>query len=643
MKKKAEGYFNRKIIQKLRKFNLLQRLMIFFVVLCFFPVIAFGLYFYSESSDELRAKLGGYSMEIVSQVQKNVSNRLRKVRNDSIDITLNEEVQEFMRVYSTSFPSERARRQTGLMHLLMNKFSFSTDIDDVLFISEEGNINYTYSNQKNKLYLNESCIRVLMDKTSDAIACWHVLTKNDCYRKSETYDKNEIGKLSTMEDHETSILFCSRIRTSVGEKRGYLAVNVKQDLVNELFRGTNIGTDTRLFMLDDKQMVVSTNYESLDAARIYPDADLRRSLSLSLREEPEQGVFDVRNGYGRDLAVYSRLQDIDWYILCRISGSYLNNESLNIGFSLLLMTALSLLVALAFAFGISASILNPLRKMIKVIHMVKGGNLQAKIGDTGRDELAIVANSFDEMTGEVGNLIARIREAENKKRELEFDALQAQIHPHFISNTLNSVAWLARMQKADNIVMLVNSLTYLLNRAMHKGSEMVKIRDEIDYIEKYITIQSYRFVAQIHLEIQIPEEMMEKSIPKFTIEPLVENSVVHGLAPDSKEINIAVKAVETDGDIQISVIDDGVGMTAGAAGCCSAGEDASQKGKRFHGIGLKNVDSRLKLYYGEKYGVSVFSIPNDFSIVSILIPGDPENKPGPEGSDGGRTGGAEHV
>lgn len=642
MKKKAEGYFDKKVIQRLRRFHIPQRLMIFFVVLCFVPVITFGLYFYSESSDELRSKLGSYSMEIVSQVQKNVSNRLRKVRNDSIDITLNEEVQEFMKSYDTSFPSERTRRQTGLMHLLMNKFSFSTDIEDVLFISETGNINYTYSNQKNKLYLNESCIGSLMDKTSHTIACWYVLTKDGCYRKSETYNKNEIGKLSTMEDHETSILFCSRIKTSMGEKRGYLVVNVKQNLVNEIFRGTNIGTDTRIFMLDDRQMVVSTNSESMEAARIYPDTGLRRNLSLSLREKPEQGMFDVRDGFGRDLVVYSRLQDIDWYILCRISGSYLNNESLNIGFSFLLMAALSLLVALTFSFGISASILNPLKKMIGVINLVKGGDLQAKINDTGRDELAIVANSFDEMTGEVGNLICRIKEAENKKRELEFESLQAQIHPHFISNTLNSVAWLARMQKADNIVMLVNSLTYLLNQSMRKGSETVKIRDELDYIKKYITIQSYRFVAAIRLEVQIPEEIMEKSIPKFTVEPLVENSVVHGLAPDSKEINIVVKAVEADGDIRISVIDDGVGMTADAPGRSAGGED-SQKGSRFHGIGLKNVDSRLKLYYGEKYGVSVFSIPDSFSIVSVLIPGDPENRPGRGEADGGQKGGTEHV
>lgn len=210
------------------------------------------------------------------------------------------------------------------------------------------------------------------------------------------------------------------------------------------------------------------------------------------------------------MVVYSKLEGVnDWYVLCRIPSDYLNNESMNIGFSILVMMAVSLLVALIFSFEISSSIMVPLKRMIKVIDVVKNGNLEVKIHDDGADELAIVANSFDSMTDEVNNLIQTIKENEKKKGQLEFESLQSQINPHFISNTLNSVAWLAQIQKADNIVTIVNSLTYLLNESMHRGDGMIQIAEEISYIEKYLTIQQYRFVSEISFECQIPEKIQK--------------------------------------------------------------------------------------------------------------------------------------
>lgn len=627
LKKKFFRTHNIRVIKKLRNFKILQRLIISFIVICLVPLMVAGLYSYSQSSSEIRSKLGAYSEEIVSQVQKNLSSRFFKIRNDSIDITLNTEVQEFMKIYDTSFPSVRTRKQNDIMQIFTNKFSFSADVDDILLISPSGNINYTYSNQGKKLYLTETCINNLIRKLEKESSCWYVLTADSCYRKSDTYGiDDEVGKYSLMESNETSVLFCIPIKTFLGEKIGYLVVNTKQNLINNIFKDTTVGTNAEISMVDEKRMVVSTNHETIPIAEIYPDRKLCRNLETNLYSNSENGTFDLNTGFFKsDMVVYSKLEGVnDWYVLCRIPSDYLNNESMNIGFSILVMMAVSLLVALIFSFEISSSIMVPLKRMIKVIDVVKNGNLEVKIHDDGADELAIVANSFDSMTDEVNNLIQTIKENEKKKGQLEFESLQSQINPHFISNTLNSVAWLAQIQKADNIVTIVNSLTYLLNESMHRGDGMIQIAEEISYIEKYLTIQQYRFVSEISFECQIPEKIQKCMIPKFTIEPLVENSIVHGLSPDKNGIHIVIKANEIDGDIEISVIDDGVGFQNATVkrplNESVLGKENSNRQKRFHGIGLKNVDDRLKLYYGPQYGISVFSIPENFSILSILIP-----------------------
>lgn len=233
-------------------------------------------------------------------------------------------------------------------------------------------------------------------------------------------------------------------------------------------------------------------------------------------------------------------------------------------------------------------------------------------------ELQVLSNSFEHMSGRIQRLLEHIRREEKELRKTELKALQAQINPHFLYNTLDSIQWMCEQGKTDEAARMVSALARLFRISISRGRELIPIRDEMQHAKNYLIIQSYRYRDQFTYEFDINPDIEEYLCNKITVQPLIENAIYHGIDRliDEGKITISAKTAPDDSnDILITVADNGVGMTDEQ---CRA--VLGKKRSDSHGIGVKNVSDRLKIYFGEKYGITIKSELDAGTEVTVRIP-----------------------
>lgn len=232
-------------------------------------------------------------------------------------------------------------------------------------------------------------------------------------------------------------------------------------------------------------------------------------------------------------------------------------------------------------------------------------------------ELKLLSDSFEHMVGMVQNLMERVRKEEITLRKTELKALQAQINPHFLYNTLDSIQWMCEQDKTEDAVKMVGALARLFRISISRGREFITIRDELKHAKSYLLIQSYRYKNQFSYSFEVDEELEECLCNKITIQPLLENAIYHGIdrMVDEGVITIKVRKAPEGDDILIEVEDNGVGMTEEQCRSILQKEKSDSSG-----IGIKNVNDRLRIYFGDKYGLSITSEPDVGTKITIRLP-----------------------
>ena len=262
----------------------------------------------------------------------------------------------------------------------------------------------------------------------------------------------------------------------------------------------------------------------------------------------------------------------------------------------------------------------PARSIIKAMNAFEkhAENFRYSGGNESVAELRIISSSFEHMAKTIQSLMERVHREEKELRKTELKALQAQINPHFLYNTLDSIQWMCEQGKTKDAAEMVRALARLFRISISRGRELITLREELQHAENYLIIQSYRYRSQFSYTIDASDELMDCLCNKITIQPLIENAIYHGIdrMVDEGKIKITVKpAADASDDILITVSDNGIGMTKEQCGKILA-KDRSDSG----GIGVKNVNDRLKIYFGEKYGLSIESELDVGTTVTVRIP-----------------------
>jgi two-component system, sensor histidine kinase YesM len=275
------------------------------------------------------------------------------------------------------------------------------------------------------------------------------------------------------------------------------------------------------------------------------------------------------------------------------------------------------------AVAISRSIYIPLKKLHDVTTTITKNDLQALVTHGNVDEITELGISFNIMIGRIRELLdAKVREQEDLKKA-ELRTLQAQINPHFLYNTLDTIVWMAELKKTEQVVEIVRALSSFFRTTLSKGKDWITIGEEIELTKNYLTIQKMRYQDILNYKIEVDEAVLDEKILKLTLQPLVENALYHGIKPKRGGGTITIRARQNhDHQVLLEVEDDGVGCTPYRLGKIQEGIDSESDEiiLKESGFGLANVSKRIKLYYGKQYGLSINSQYQEGTQITVAIP-----------------------
>ncbi len=385
-----------------------------------------------------------------------------------------------------------------------------------------------------------------------------------------------------------------------------LSPRLFQDTLELLSQDSSI-----LIMTDDFSPVGSMNMEAFSLAEI----------TAFLGSHPEQtGNLRVRLSDMDCILIWERLS-VSGLILCEVLP--LKNISLNpdaIRATLGLVFVSSIVIGLSLSLLFIRYLTRPIMRLIAHMDSISSGNFARNPDIESNDELGIIGRQINEMSSHVSDLMEnRIRD-EQEKMNLEIKMLQAQINPHFLYNTLDSIKWIATMQHNAGIVKVVSALSSLLKNMAKGFNEKVTVRQELDFLDNYITIERIRYIELFDVEISVDEpSLYDARIIKLTLQPLVENSIFSGIDPSGKPGLIQIHIFSKEQVLYISIRDNGVGISE--ENIARMLTDTSRVAKNYmSGIGLPNVDRRIKLVYGPEYGLEIDSKVGLYTCVTVSIP-----------------------
>ncbi len=337
----------------------------------------------------------------------------------------------------------------------------------------------------------------------------------------------------------------------------------------------------------------------------------------------------------QDTMIFLDAEQKEYYVSRPLNtdGCYItqkvNNEELvsQANFFVLILLAICLIILLAGYF--MSALLNrmvnrPVLKIQDTMNRISDGDFSREASIEWDNEFGDIGKGINRLSESVHTLMHSRLEMEKQKRDYEFQMLQSQINPHFLYNTLMSIKWMATIQNAPGIAEMTTSLSRLLKNISKSTSQFVPLSEELDLLRDYYTIMKYRYGGTIDLSIQTDgDTLLGCCILRFTLQPIVENAIFHGIEPKGSAGRIEIHIFKNNAkDLQIDITDDGIGMDEEMARMLLS-EKVESKSGFFQKIGVSNVHHRIQLEFGSGYGLSIRSMAGSFTTVTILLPAKP--------------------
>lgn len=295
-----------------------------------------------------------------------------------------------------------------------------------------------------------------------------------------------------------------------------------------------------------------------------------------------------------------------------------NKELISLG---LLVCAISILFSLTAARKLSRRIVEPIQTICETMETIENGEADVKIPELWDNEFGLIARGFNQMLSTLMDQFRMNMERQDRLRLAELKNLQAQISPHFLYNTLESIKYMARLGMNSEIDTMISKLGILLRSGMNFKQDMIPLRSELKVVESYVAIQQIRYPGKFTFTNSVEESVLECMVPNLVIQPLVENAIVHGIETKVGTGTLVISSQCCGKDMIIQVYDDGEGISPSKLGEIFSEEEKSVDLERSReSIGMANVHRRLQLYYGEGYGLEVQSVPGEYTKVSARMP-----------------------
>ena len=401
-------------------------------------------------------------------------------------------------------------------------------------------------------------------------------------------------------------------------EQAVLLIEMAYQGLEEVLDEVTLGNGGYIYLMDSNGDIIwHPKFELIASGRVKENNLVAAGYDDGSREEVFNGT--------RQTVVTKTVGYTGWKLVGVIKGTGISLNMLKTRLFIVFVILLIIFIVILINSYISFRVTNPIRELEKSVKALEEGNLDADIYMGGSYEVQHLGKSVQDMKFRIKGLMQDIVSEHEEKRKSEFDSLQAQINPHFLYNTLDIIVWQIENEKQSEAVHTVTALARFFRLSLGKGKNIVTVRDEIDHVKNYLMIQHMRFKNKFDYEFDIAEDVLELPSLKLMLQPLVENAIYHGMEFMDGDGMITVKAWRKEDELYLSVADNGLGMTEDKVEMILTGKSTSGNG-RGSGIGVKNVNERIKLYFGEAYGLTIDSEPDEGTTVIIHLPAKDEKE-----------------
>lgn len=416
-------------------------------------------------------------------------------------------------------------------------------------------------------------------------------------------------------DNTPIFIICYPIINDKNEKIGFINGAVNLEKISEIANGIDIYNGFSWIMNKNIDIYsiskdeLTNNYISLEEL----DKVAEKSMTTN------SGTIDLKNVSNKDSTLFfsSIPYTEDWILCTMVENSYIHAQTNNIINLVVILGIILLLFSILLAIIVSGTIVKPIHKLKNHMLEVSNGNLDSYYQTKNNDEISILGKVFNQMLRDIKKLIMEVYQVQAQKRNVELRVLQSQINPHFLYNTLDTIQWKALEYKAFDVADMINSLSIFFRISLSDGKEFITIDDEIEHVRNYLEIQETRYKDKISYKINLDDSVPQYLVPKMIIQPLVENSIYHGLKLKKQKGNININVFSKDDYIIIEVIDNGLGMDLEKLATTRKNLYESIESEHY---GLYNINERLKLTFKDKYSIDIDSEFGKGTRVSLKIP-----------------------
>lgn len=561
-----------------------------------------GSLFYYKSSKMMEGKIGGMALQNAQQMGTRLDNLLQEYEDRSLLVVGNKSIQKQL---SGAFQSELERIQINDANtaFLSNLVNASNDMRTIYMLGEQG-FSYRYSPKDSfpvySPYLNEY-----------ADEDWYKQIREANGRV--VYFGVRPSFITGGGNWSSNLVFCfGRVEKNFSKRGEILAVLLYEvdptELTEMLSEIDYNGSGTNVIVDGDGRVVGDQN-----------GGQLVERLGLAL-SDTNQGSFSKNINGENMMVVYQRLETTDWTLVGMLRRADLMKETQVIKWFMLSLGALFFSIGILFAFFMASTVNRPLQKMIQAMNKAKTGNFDVRIEDKRTDEFGTMYIHFNEMVSRIKELINQLYVQKMLEQGLRLKILGSQINAHFLYNTLDSIHWLARIHKVNDISTMIFGLSNYFRHSLSEGRDEVYINEIVQLLDSYLTIQKARYRNKFSLQMHVDPSLEAYKVLKYIFQPLVENAIYHGLEKKSGNGRLDIAFIRDGECLKFVVTDDGAGIEPDKLSelrllLCGEGSKDDQ-----HNFALRNIHSQIQIAYGMKYGIEINSHLGKGTEVAMTIP-----------------------
>ena len=567
-----------------QSWSIAQSLILTFSVIILF-VTAFMTYWTFYSVDrELEISATEYTDHLLHRVNAELEQYVEYMKDVSDYVSNNPTILEFLQLGTGEY---RRDQRENIAQQLLSLAQIRREVGLIALLSASGEV-------------------VLSDPD-------HELNRYADYIHSQWYQSamENPGQVYVSSSHVQNLIdgeynwVISFAKAIVGPEReilGVLLLDLSYDKINQICNSVDLGDRGYIYILDRNGDVLWHPRQDMIYANLWD----QRPDTVPDMGEGSKGVLEI-----------SLKSDVTAWTLVGVAYLAELQKDPSATYQIILLTALAaILIAVVLTVLITRAITGPLTHLSAVMQQVEQGDFTVRSQVVGNNEVAQLSKNVNHMIAHTQELMEELVAKEEQKRRTEWQVLQAQIKPHFIYNTLDSVIWMCRSGQVEAAAKMTSALAVLLRRSIGSDREIIPLEEEIQHIKSYLVIQKMRYAEKLRYRLDIEPETLSCRIPRLIIQPLVENAIYHGIKVKEDGGTIYIGAVCEDDQLLITVEDDGVGMTQEQLAHLF---DAPEAGRRSR-IGIRNVYDRIKAYLGPDYGLRFYSEPDKGTTAILNLP-----------------------